>query len=190
MKTSRSGFTLLEVVVAMVIGIIIMAAAVIFFSYGYKQLDTTMKTSRGNISVFNVVEIIDSDLRKAGYGGVAAAGITPVSGNGSATDPLTIYYIDYTDTANNCDNQTWSTANPVCKYKIEYYLNSNNIIRRVYQKATGTGTGASMFDSNIVTVDTFNVTVDSTNHTVSYTISGKVKDKSFTIGDEVICRNW
>ncbi|WP_456395367.1 PilW family protein [Desulfurobacterium sp.] len=189
MRRIRTAFTLIELLIGIVIALFIMAAAVVFFSYGYKQMDTTMKKSRGNISIFNALEIIDSDLRKAGYGDVAAAGITPVSGTGSYTDPLTIYFVDYTKTG--CDNQTWNSASATCKYKIEYYRNSSkNIIRRVYQGATGTGSGASMFDSNIITIDTFNVTVDSTNHTVSYIISGKVKDKPFSIGDKVICRNW
>ncbi|OMH41339.1 PilW family protein [Desulfurobacterium indicum] len=188
MKEYRAGFTLIELIVGTIIALIIMAAAVIFFSFGYRQMDTTMKTSRGNISVFNVIEIIDSDLRKAGYGGVASAGLIPVSGTGTLADPLTIYFIDYTKTG--CDNQTWTNASLTCKYKIEYYLNNNNIIRKVYRGAIGSGTAASMFDGNIVTINTFNASVDSNNHTVSYTITGKVRNETFSIGDKVICRNW
>jgi len=185
----RKAFTLTELIVGMAIALIIMAAAFIFFSVGYKEMDKVMKESRGNISIFSALEIIDSDLRKAGYGDVASAGLTPVSGTGSYTDPLTIYFVDYTKAG--CDNQIWSTADAACKYKIEYYRNSSkNIIRRVYAGATGTGSGASMFDSNIVTVNIFNVIVDPTNHTVSYVINGTVKDKPFSIGDKVICRNW
>ncbi|WP_457567797.1 prepilin-type N-terminal cleavage/methylation domain-containing protein [Desulfurobacterium sp.] len=191
MENKKAAFTLIEVIVGMVIAVIIMAAAVAFFSFGYKQMDTTMKTSRGSISIFNVLEIIDSDLRKAGYGNVAAiTGTAPVSGNGSEIDPLTIKFVDYTEPT--CDNATWNPGDP-CSYIVKYYFKNSNIYRYVDKGANNPSSilpAYPMFDSKIVNINSFNVTINATSHIVSYTIEGKVKDKAFSIGDEVICRNW
>ena len=188
MSLFRLGIALLELIVSMVIALTIMVAVVVFFSGGYKQAVSTMKTSEANLSIMNVVEIIDSDLRKAGYGSVSKFGLVPVSGVGSYSDPLTIYYVDYTRPG--CDNQKWDTAPSQCRYKIEYYLSNNNIVRRVFENATGAGLAASLFDSNIVKVTNFKVAIDTENHIVSYTISGKERNKDFKVNSEVICRNW
>ncbi|SNR59328.1 PilW family protein [Desulfurobacterium atlanticum] len=179
----RSGFTLTELIVGMSIALILMTAAFIFFSVGYRQMDKTMKKSRGSISIFNALEIIDSDLKKAGYGDVEASD-KPVEWNGSS---LIVRYVNYENVI--CENKTWSIGDS-CSYEIKYFLQNNNLYRYVDEGADGTGTEQPMFDESIVTVNSFNVDIDNTTKTVSYVINGTVKDKPFSIGDKVICRNW
>jgi len=180
----RSGFTLTELIVGMFIALILMSAAFIFFSVGYREMDKTMKKSRGSISIFNALEIIDSDLKKAGYGDVAASGVNPVEWDGGN---LTIRYVDYEEPG--CENDTWSSGNS-CSYEIKYFLKDSNLYRNVDEGADGNGTAQPMFDENIINVSSFNVDIDNTTKTVSYVINGTVKDKPFSIGDKVICRNW
>ena len=67
MKNKNSGFTLAEVLVAIVIGIISIAAA--FSSYGYfnKSYKSVSQKAAINNSARDALTVIARDLRNAGY---------------------------------------------------------------------------------------------------------------------------
>ena len=196
----KRGFTLIELLVGTSIGIIVIGASIVLFSYGYRLISNTISISRGNTSVSYVVEIINSDLRKAGYGIVdqTDSNCTPVEWN-SERKELTIRYVDYEKSGCKSENETFKDGeNDDCDYAITYCLtDDNNLKRTVHREANLDNKGASarMFDENIIEVDNFTVEIDNKTHIVKYVIKGIVKniDKesaNFTIGDTIICRNW
>ena len=149
------------------------------------------------IFVFQVMEIINSDLRKAGYN-VNAIENLPVECNSNL---LTIRYVDYDE---GCENKTFE-KNDDCSYIICYYVKDKNLKRVVDKKADGcNGTNidtkkvfiAPMFDENIIEIDNFpaeDKTIDNKTHIVKYVIKGRIKSRkpsNFTIEDAIICRNW
>jgi prepilin peptidase dependent protein B len=195
----RKGFTLIELLVGASIGIIVIGFSIILLSFGYRLILDTISFSRGNTSVFQVVEIINSDLRKTGYGIEDTSTYPPVEWEND-TKTLTIRYVDYEKDLNgddipDCENETFGDNNtPQCDYIITYQFKDNNLYRSVDEEANGSSSSASMFDERIITVEHF--TVDITDHKVQYKIEGRIKskfknrDKEFSIGDTIICRNW
>ena len=208
----RKGFTLIELLIGVSIGIIVIGASIVLFSYGYRLISNTVSVSRGNTSVSYVVEIINSDLRKAGYGieNQTNPDCIPVKRD-LEQKKLTIRYVDYEKDLNghnipDCENETFKDGNKNdCDYVIIYLFNatSNNLYRSVDKKADDTfSSPAPMFDESIVEIDNFSVKIDNNTHIVKYVIKGRIKkivkdknglDKKYvnlTIGDAIICRNW
>ena len=182
----RKGFTLIELLIGSTVSIVVVGTILFFFSYIYQLILDHVSSMEGNVSTFWVAEIINSDLRKAGYN-VNAIENLPVECNSNL---LTIRYVDY---KKGCKNRTFE-KNDDCSYSICYYLKDNNLERAVDKGDNETDSRAPMFDEKIITVENF--TVDITDHTVQYKIEGRIKskfkdgDKEFSIGDTIICRNW
>lgn len=184
----RKGFTLIELLVGALIGIIVIGATGFFFSYGYRLILNTLSTSRGNISIFQVVEIINSDLRKAGYGIEDPTTYHPIDWD---SGKLIIRYVDYEKNDIDCENETFGDNNtPQCDYIIIYQLKNNNLYRSVDEGANGNSSSAPMFDGNLIKIEGFFVSIDNTTHAVEYTINSTTQEGNFTIGDTIICRNW
>jgi len=203
----RKGFTLIELLIGALIGAIVILASIVLFSYGYRLILKTISNSRSNTSIFQVVEIINYDLSKAGYG-IENQPDNCSTGNQTDNCPvnwipenktLVIKYVDYEKDLNgddipDCENEIFGDGNfSECDYEITYQLKNNNLYRIVDKEADGnTPPPMPMFDGNLIKVEDFSV--NSTTHSVEYTINGTIeiqgKEENFTIGDRVICRNW
>jgi len=180
----RRGVTVVEVLVAVALLLLLIGGVVYFFSHVVKSEVDVSLSSRGRIAVFQGIEIINSDLTKAGYG--VDSGVTPVEWD-AANKTLKIRYVDYN--VPGCEGQTFAVGSP-CSYEISYYLRYNNLYRKVDWQADGDGSSGGMFDSNLVKVNDFEVDVNAVTHSVTYTIEGTANDRPFKIGDTVVCRNW
>ena len=194
----RKGFTLIELLIGSTVSIVVVGTILFFFSYIYQLILDHVSSMEGNVSTFWVAEIINSDLRKAGYN-VNAIENLPVECNSNL---LTIRYVDYDK--EGCENKTFE-KNDDCSYIICYYVKDKNLKRVVDKKADGcNGTNintkkvsiAPMFDENIIKIDNFSAedkTIDNKTHIVKYVIKGRIKSRessNFTIEDAIICRNW
>jgi len=151
MKNKISGFTLAEVLVAIVIGVISIAAA--FSSYGYfnKSYDSISQKAAINNSAREALSIITRDLRNAGYIDVNYSG----SDKSTKLIGLSKNYLD-----NKFDKLIiWYTTSPTERVQIEYsptkYVNNKyqgTNINRMYltrKSIFGSVTRDSEFVSNI-----------------------------------------
>ena len=198
----RKGFTLIEFLIGTSIGIVIIGALVSFFFYGHTiVLNKSSPEKRKMIFVFQVMEIINSDLRKAGYGikNQTMDNQTPVV---TELKKITVRYVDYEKDLNgdgipDCENETFKDdKKKKCDYVVvyEFKKNKNNLYRRVDREADGNFTKPMpMFDESIIEIDNFTVKIDNNTHVVKYVIKGRIKGRessNFTIEDAIICRNW
>ncbi|SMP14238.1 prepilin peptidase dependent protein B [Desulfurobacterium pacificum] len=177
----RKAFSLIELLVTIAVALLIIGGAVYFFSKALTNNIGTLSFSRGSVSVFQAVKVIDSDLLKAGYGINDTSVYPPVSWD-NVNRILIIRYVDYEKPG--CENATFSSSS-TCSYVVQYKLIDGNLERKVNGSLF-----IPMFDSGVVEVSDFNVSFNSTSHVVNYKLEGTLNGKYFSIGDIVICRNW
>jgi hypothetical protein len=151
----------------------------------------------GNVSTFWVAEIINSDLRKAGYkvDNQTDNNRIPVKWD-SKQKKLFIRYVDYEMPGCNSTDRTFE-ENDTCSYIVTYYLKDGNLKRSRDCGANNTADkdkGFPMFDKEIIEeIYDFSATIDNNTHVVKYVIKGRIKGRessNFTIEDAIICRNW
>jgi len=175
----RKGITLVELVIAIFVGVLILAASVAFFSMVIKPIYRSIKLSEARTSLFQAIEIINSDLIKAGYG--LDNSTQPVLWDKTEKE-LTIKYVDYDK--DDCIRKHFG-EDPNCDYVIIYKLDGNNLKRKVNSSKF-----VSMFVDSSIKVTGFKVNVNETSKEVSYIIETSVLDKNLNLGDSVVCRNW
>ncbi|NPB03896.1 MAG: hypothetical protein GXO39_05735 [Thermotogae bacterium] len=185
----RKGLTLIELLIVVVFSFLVIAALMYFFSAALKTNIDVVRASRGGTSFFQIAEIINSDIVKAGYGIDNQTVYIPVEWD-ATNSTLLVRYVNYDDPA--CKTETFKDGvNDDCDYQVKYIFKNNNLYRQEDKRADNTWTNKyPMFDPDIVKITSFNVSVNATSHVVSYSITGKVDDKDFSIGDTIICRNW
>ncbi len=71
MRRQARGFTLVELMVAITIGLVVLSAALTFFSGNLRANSTTLELSRLNQELQTVMTMIARDIRRAGYRGDA-----------------------------------------------------------------------------------------------------------------------
>ena len=175
----RKGITLIELVIAIFVGVLILAASVAFFSMVIKPIYRSIKLSEARTSLFQAIEIINSDLIKAGYG--LDNSTQPVLWD-ETEKKLTIKYVYYDK--DNCTEKHFGEDSD-CDYIVVYKLDSNNLKRRVNSSEL-----VGMFSSSNIKVLDFKVKINKVSKEVSYTIKATVLDKNLNLGDNVVCRNW
>ncbi|MBY5922807.1 prepilin-type N-terminal cleavage/methylation domain-containing protein [Ferrimonas balearica] len=73
MNRRARGFTLVELMVSITIGLVVLSAALTFFSGNLRANTTTLELSRLNQELQTVMTMIARDIRRAGYRGDALA---------------------------------------------------------------------------------------------------------------------
>ncbi len=184
----RKAFTLIELLIALLMLSVIMVGIAMFFDRSAKNAFTVQSQQRANMQLMHVVELIDDDLVKAGYGGVAASGLAPVEWD-ATTKTLTIRYVNYDDPS--CVNVSWGSS-ASCDWTVQYALISNNLDRSV-----NGGTFEALFDPAVAKVLNFNATVNTSNTrpVVNFEITVQVESFNGTpkiekLGDQVVIMNW
>jgi len=80
----QSGFTLIEIMIALLIGLIIIAATITIYVSTIKGSSDTLKSARLNHDLESAMSLMVNDIRRAGYWGGAIAGAD------SSANPFTI----------------------------------------------------------------------------------------------------
>lgn len=71
----RNGFTLIELMIAMLIGLIVMAATITIYIITIKGSSDTLKSARLNQDLSVAMLVMTNDIRRAGYWGGAITGV-------------------------------------------------------------------------------------------------------------------
>ena len=150
----NKGYTLIELIISLSIGLIIGIGLVSLFLAIYKSYDEIIKRNKAIASIFNSAEILILDIKKAGYGFNSSSNASNFFEWDNNTKTLTLQFVDYTKSG--CEDKNWRD-DAFCDYKIVYKLENNKLKRKVDKGADGTGISASMFDKRLVKVKTFEI---------------------------------
>jgi prepilin peptidase dependent protein B len=80
----QTGFTLIELMIALVLGLIILSATIGIYTTTVKGSTDTINSARLNHDLESIMLLMVNDIRRAGYWGGAAVGVD------SSTNPFTI----------------------------------------------------------------------------------------------------
>ena len=182
----RNGLSLIELLVVIVIGLIIFAGMVLFFSSNYKLSLKTVARTKVNVSVFHALNLINMDLIKAGYGIRDTSKYPPVLWD-TDNKKLIIRYVDYD--REGCDNETY--GNNDCSFVVVYKLDDNKqMLYRAYHRNGVKDVYFPLFNGEIIKVKDFYVLINKYSHKVEYGMELEYEGKIYYINNTVVCRNW
>lgn len=105
------GFTLIEIMIALVIGMIVIASTIGIYIATVKSSSDTIKSARLNYDVESALSLITNDIRRAGHWGGAVNGsdaknnpfiVTSASVTGANFAPTDVTVLPYGGNANAC----------------------------------------------------------------------------------------
>jgi prepilin peptidase dependent protein B len=141
----QSGYTLIEIMIALLIGLIIVAATIAIYISTVRGSTDTIRSARLNHDLESAMSLMMNDIRRAGYWGGAIAGAD------SKTNPFTIGAANIQSPAAGCILYTYDAdGDGVVDDPNEYYgfkLEGTNIRMRK-SGATTAAAGCSNSDPN------------------------------------------
>jgi len=159
--TNKNGFTLIELMIAMLIGMIVVAATITIYVITIKGSSDTMKSAQLNQDLGIAATIMTNDIRRAGYWGGAIVGAD------LTTNPFSdIQIYDFDGETDACIVYTYDENGDAILDANEYYGfrgNSNSIELKQSGSTTAdcTGVWVDMIDSNVINVSPIRFTLTS-----------------------------
>lgn len=166
----QRGFTLVELMVAMVVGMVVLAAVTNVMVSSNSTNLSTLRMIRFNQELRSVMDLITSDLRRAGGNGLAVARVgtgttsplaavtvndaTPVAGTPLAGSCIRYGYED--DSSNVA---TWADDALNGNEQYGFRLNASALQRSTDTTGCGAGTWQALTDPNNLTVTALTFTV-------------------------------
>jgi len=102
-KSKQKGFTLIEIMIALMLGLIIIGATLNIYISTIKASSDTVKSARLNYDMETAMQFMINDIRRAGYWGGAVTGSTSTAnpfiigtGNIQLIEPVAVGSTDFT----------------------------------------------------------------------------------------------
>lgn len=168
----QKGFTLIELMIAMMLGLIVVGGAISIYISTITSSTDTMKMVRLNYDLNSVMQIMTNDIKRAGYSGGATAidaGTTNIV-NLFTTGDANIQAVSFGGVANTCILYTYDANNDNAVDNNEYYgfrLNGGRVDIRFAGAAANAASCStanqweSSIDTSMVTITglVFNVSI-------------------------------
>jgi len=202
----QSGFSLIELMIAMIIGLIVIGAVTNIYMITIKSSSDTVKSAKLNNDLDLVMSLMVNDIRRAGYWAGAVPGAEPkenpftqmpVANQGQTNVHLPVpagdcilYTYDYDgDTGDIPNDPDQYTANDLDEY-VGFKLENNEIKIRTsindvaaYAACVGVaccgsayGNWESITDSNVVTINSLVITDESQCENVTTDVACSIAD--------------
>jgi len=149
----QTGFTLIELMIALVLGLIVLSATIGIYITTARGSTDTLNSARLNHDLESIMLLMVNDIRRAGYWGGAKVGVD------SSTNPFTIGAANIQTPATGCILYSYDASSDGTPNNREYYgfrLKDGAISMRSSDTAETTtdctGTGWSAFTVNDVNV--------------------------------------
>ena len=156
-SNSQRGLTLVELMVAIVIGMIVIAATLSFFSRHLRESRAMQVELRLTQDLRSAADLIGRDMRRAGHWGNAAAGVWQRDAQAVTANPYAFVTIASNEVAfnfsrdevtKNADNNTVDTNE-----QFGFRLRAGTV-----EFLLGSGNWQALSDANIVNITAFSVT--------------------------------
>ena len=152
-QKSQSGLSLVELIVAVAIGLIVIAAAFSFFSRHLRESRAVQVELRLMQDLRSASDLIGRDLRRAGHWGNASAGVWQRDTETVAVNPYALVTIASNDVAFYFSRDTAENNTIDTNEQFGFRLRAG-----VVEFLLGSGNWQALSDANTVTVTSFTVT--------------------------------
>jgi prepilin peptidase dependent protein B len=152
-RKNQRGLSLVELMVAMAIGLIVIAAALNFFSRHLRESRAVQVELRLMQDLRSAADLIGRDLRRAGHWGNAAAGVWQRDAGAADVNPYAFVTIASNDVAFNFSRDAVDNNTVDSNENFGFRLRSG-----VVEFLLGNGNWQALSDANTVTVTSFTVT--------------------------------
>jgi prepilin peptidase dependent protein B len=152
-KKDQRGLTLIELMVAIAIGLIVIAAALNFFSRHLRESRAVQVELRLMQDLRSAADLIARDLRRAGHWGNAAAGVWQRDAEAVTANPYAFVTIASNDVAFNFSRDAVDNNSIDTNEQFGFRLRSG-----VVEFLLGNGNWQALSDANTVTITSFTVT--------------------------------
>lgn len=147
---SQKGFTLVELMVAMLLGLIISGAALQLFLTNQRTFALQQAQSELEEDGHMIIRYITADLRNAGMGDGTIGTVSPLdlnsteNGTGGGNDTITIEYLSQWDYCQGADLTSGGSNLEGEWSKITYSVSDETLFCTSVQSASGTGGDTAM----------------------------------------------
>ena len=155
--TAQRGLSLIELLVAMVVGLVVMAAAVSFFSRHLRESRAVQVELRLMQDLRSAIDLIGRDLRRAAYWGQASSGVWQPGAASTPTNPYAFVTIaseqvDFNFSRDGTENNALDT-NEQFGFRLR-----GGVVEFMLGAANGSSNWQALTDANTVTITSFTVT--------------------------------
>lgn len=183
--SKQSGFTLIELMIALLIGTITIAAAIALYLTIFTGSMTTIRSQRLNYDLDSAANLIANELRRSGYNANAVSGYDDATTNPFATITIStdcvLYSYDWRDAADTTSESGDGTQQ---SEELFGFLRSND---RIYMRTGGTPHTCSLTDGNWGELSITSGTEEIEVQSFTVTASNRCVNISQSINTEYVC---
>lgn len=170
----QHGFTLIELMVALVIGLVLMLGLTTFLINNIRNNSDTLKAIRLNQEMRSTMMLMSRELRRAGYWASTASAANPFQTMTTSTAGCVLYSYD-----------RWSTASATVPDDVKYgFLQASGAVHMRSSGSSYTCTpGANnvweaVTDDAVVNITALSFAPGSASGTIAITLAGELKNAS------------
>ncbi|WP_028864125.1 prepilin-type N-terminal cleavage/methylation domain-containing protein [Psychromonas aquimarina] len=187
MLAKFQGFSLVELLIALLLGSVLLAMVIGLYVTGISTGSRSLKYSRLRSDLQSIMSIMETDIRRAGFGGsefmVASGGSKTVDSVSNAEQDCIVYYYNHNSSASITDSNKMGIRLVPAENEIQFGTGVDPLADNCYSSGTWTALSDKQFIK--ITVLEFSESSVSnaaaTLRSVSIDLTGElVSDSSFT----------
>ncbi|MGB5445637.1 MAG: prepilin-type N-terminal cleavage/methylation domain-containing protein [Psychromonas sp.] len=198
MLTDKKGFSLVELMLSLLLGSMLMAMVISLYVTGVSSAAKSLKYSRLRTDLQSIMSIMETDIRRAGYGGrdylVGSSGTKTVDSINSGTSRCLVYAYNHNSAAVITDTNRMGFRLAADKNEVQFGSGVDPLATNCYSKGRWTALSDKGFIkiTNLVFTESVASSATATLRSVEITLSGElVSDSNYkhTINTTVQVRN-
>ncbi|WP_019613146.1 prepilin-type N-terminal cleavage/methylation domain-containing protein [Psychromonas ossibalaenae] len=187
MLTKHHGFSLVELLIALLLGSVLLAMVIGLYVTGISSGSKSLKYSRLRTDLQSIMSIMETDIRRAGFGGsefmVASGGSKTVDSINSADENCIVYYYNHNVASEISDSNKMGIRFEAPENEIQFGTGVDPLAGNCYSSGTWTALSDKQFIkiTGLKFSESIVSNAASTIRSVSINLTGElVSDSSFT----------
>lgn len=152
MLTKKKGFSLVEIMLSLLLGSVLIAMVIGLYVTGVSSAAKSLKYSRLRTDLQSMMSIMETDIRRAGYGGddylVGSGGTKTVDSQNSGTSKCIVYSYNHNSAAIITDTNRMGFRFSAAKHEIQF----GNAVDPLATNCYSEGHWTALSDKNFIKI--------------------------------------